>query len=367
MHCRAKKLQPERASVAAMNRYSKPENDPGPILIVPYMWIGDFVRCHSVVKLLNARFPDRPVDILSTTLCAPLTDYMPGLRRSIVFDLPRSRLALTHQLALARRLRRENYGTALIMPRTWKSALAPFLAAIPERTGFVGEARYCLLNDLRHGERRLPRMVDRCAALALPAAAKLPRDWPMPELKVAHAEIDTWRRERGLAGDGRPAVALAPGAVGPSKRWPASAYTALTRRLIAEGLNVWVIGGPEEKALAGEIIAGTTARDLTGNDLRNAILAVATAALAVSNDSGLLHVAAALGTPTVGIFGPTSPWHWAPLNPLAATIETASRLDCQPCHKPVCRLVHHRCMRDIPPEQVFAAVRRALAPLVPAA
>jgi heptosyltransferase-2 len=106
---------------------------------------------------------------------------------------------------------------------------------------------------------------------------------------------------------------------------------------------------------------------LTGNDLRNAILALATAALAVSNDSGLLHVAAALGTPTVGIFGPTSPWHWAPLNPLAATIETASKLDCQPCHRPVCRLVHHRCMRDIPPEQVFAAVRQALAPLVPAA
>ena len=366
MQCRAKKLQTERASCAAMNPYAKP-NDDGPILIVPYMWIGDFVRCHSVVKLLNARFPDRPVDILSTTLCAPLTDYMPGVRRSIVFDLPRSRLALTHQLALARRLRRENYGTALIMPRTWKSVLAPFLAGIPERTGFVGEARYFLLNDLRYGERQLPRMVDRCAALALPAAAKLPRDWPMPELKVAHAEIDTWRRERGLAGDGRPAVALAPGAVGLSKRWPASAYAALTRRLIAEGLNVWVIGGPEEKALAGEIIADTTARDLTGNDLRNAILALATAALAVSNDSGLLHVAAALGTPTVGIFGPTSPWHWAPLNPLAATIETASKLDCRPCHKPVCRLVHHRCMRDIPSEQVFAAVREALAPLVPAA
>ena len=122
--------------------------DRRPILIVPYMWIGDFVRCHSVVKLLNARFPDRPVDILSTTLCAPLTDYMPGLRRSIVFDLPRSRLALTNQLALARRLRRENYGTALIMPRTWKSVLAPFLAGIPERTGFVGEAR-ARLKDAR--------------------------------------------------------------------------------------------------------------------------------------------------------------------------------------------------------------------------
>jgi heptosyltransferase II len=337
-----------------------------PILVVPYMWIGDFVRCHSVIKLLKARFPDRPVDVLSTTLCAPLTDYMPGLRRAIVVDLPRSRIALKDQLALARRLKRENYGSALVMPRTWKSALAPFLAAIPERTGFVGEMRFALLNDLRYGERRLPRMVDRCAALALPRAADLPAEWPLPELNVAPAESEAWRRQHGLDSD-RPVVALAPGAVGPSKRWPANAYTALVRDLIDEGFAVWVVGGPEEKSLAAAIIGGTAARDLTGHDLRNAILALAAASVAVSNDSGLLHVAAALGTPAIGIFGPTSPWHWAPLNPLAATIESKARLECRPCHKPVCRMVHHRCMRDIPPEQVLAAVRQAVKPLVPAA
>jgi heptosyltransferase-2 len=253
------------------------------------------------------------------------------------------------------------------MPRTWKAALAPFIAAIPERIGFFGEARLFLLNDLRHGERKLPRMVDRCAALALPTGAELPSEWPVPQLKVGHAELDAWRRDRELGGDGRPVVALAPGAVGPSKRWPAGAYAALARRLIADGFGVWVLGGPDEKTLAAEIIAGTTARDLTGKDLRNAILALAAAAAAVSNDSGLVHVAAALGTPTIGIFGPTSPWHWAPLNSLAATVQARVTLDCQPCHKPICRLDHHRCMRDIPPEQVFAAVRRVLAPLVPAA
>src|SRR5580704_19392974 len=103
-----------------------------PILIVPYMWIGDFVRCHSIVRLLRSRWPDRPVDVLTTTLCAPLADYMPGLRQAIRWDLPRSRLGLGSQFALARRLRAEDYGTVLIMPRTWKSALAPFLAGIPE-------------------------------------------------------------------------------------------------------------------------------------------------------------------------------------------------------------------------------------------
>jgi len=325
------------------------------------MWIGDFVRCHSVVKLLNARFPERPVDMLATTLCAPLADYMPGLRQAIVADLPRSRLALRQQFALAERLKRNGYGTALIMPRTWKAALAPFFAGIPERVGFVGEARFLLLNELRYGERDLPRMVDRCTALALPAAAKLPLDWPLPELKVPRAEVESWRKRRGLNADGRAVVALCPGAVGPSKRWPGAAYAALARQLIAEGFAVWVLGSPEEKALAAEIVADTQARDLTGNDLRDAILALAGAAAAISNDSGLLHVAAALGTPSIGIFGPTSPWHWAPLNPLAATVQAASELPCRPCHKPVCRLVHHRCMRDIAPEQVLAATRHALA------
>src|SRR5689334_6947447 len=111
----------------------------GPILLVPYMWIGDFVRCHSVVRLLRARFPGRPVDVLTTTLCAPLLDYMPGVRKGIVCDLPRKRLAWSDHRALATRLADEHYCTALVMPRTWKSALAPMLAGIPERTGFAGE------------------------------------------------------------------------------------------------------------------------------------------------------------------------------------------------------------------------------------
>jgi heptosyltransferase-2 len=178
---------------------------------------------------------------------------------------------------------------------------------------------------------------------------------------VPAASSAAWRQSRGLNGDNRPVVALAPGAVGPSKRWPASAYVALTRRLLATGASVWVLGGPDEKALAAEIIGDTAARDLTGTDLRDAIFALASATAAISNDSGLLHVAAALRVPTVGIFGPTSPWHWAPLNPLAATIETKSALDCRPCHKPVCRLGHHRCMREIGIDEILAAAASTLA------
>jgi len=334
--------------------------DERPILLVPYMWIGDFVRCHTVIRLLNQRFPGRPVDVLATRLVSPLLDYMPGVRKGIVVDLPRKRLAWGQHKALARRLSEERYGWALVMPRTWKSALAPFLAGIGQRTGFIGEARFGLLNDLRWGERALARMIDRCASLTLPYGHEPPREWPHPQLVVPRDEIEAWRQRAG-AGTDRPVVAFAPGAVGPSKRW--TAYAELAGRLAADGIQVWVLGGPDEKALAGEIVGRSPGhiRDFTGPDLRNAILALAAADAAVSNDSGLLHVAAAIGTPAIGIFGPTSPWHWAPLNPIAAIVETETALSCRPCHKPTCRLGHHRCMRDIAAERVFALTTRTLA------
>src|SRR5204862_5716872 len=148
----------------------------------------------------------------------------PGVRKRIVFDLPRKRLAYSEHKALAKRLRAEQYGTALVMPRTWKSALAPYLAGIPERIGFAGEARFLLLNDLRWGERRLPRMIDRCGTLALPSSAPWPADWPKPELSVPAAAAAEWRTRRGLADGGKPVVAFAPGAVGPSKRWPVAYF-----------------------------------------------------------------------------------------------------------------------------------------------
>jgi heptosyltransferase-2 len=336
--------------------------DKSPVLIVPYMWIGDFVRCHTVVKLLRARDQSRPVDILTTAMVAPLLDYMPGVRKGIIVDLPRKRLALWEHRALARRLRTEGYGQALVMPRTWKSALAPCLAGIPVRTGFLGEGRLGLINDLRVGERRLARMVDRCAALALPAEEPPPKQWPLPELKVAASEIAAWRQRLELATE-PDAIALAPGAVGPSKRWPAEYYAELAMRLLAQGYGIWVLGGPAEKTIAAKIaeVEPARIRDLTGPDLRNAILALAAARAAVSNDSGLLHVAAALGTPSIGIFGPTSPWHWAPLNPIVGVIETTAKLTCRPCHKPVCRPGHHRCMREIEVDRVALATRSAIA------
>ncbi len=339
------------------------EADTRPILIVPYMWIGDFVRGHSVVRVLNRRWPNRPVDLLATPLCAPLVDYMPGVRSGIVFDLPRGRLAVARQWGLASQLRARNYGTAIVLPRTWKSAIAPALAGIPERIGFVGEARFGLINQWRWGEKALPRFIDKNAAPARPAGAALPPEWPVPQLRGPAEEVIRFRQAQGLGpglGHGT-AVALAPGSVGASKRWT---YYPQAARLLAErGLDVWVVGGPGEKAMASEIVAagGPRVRDLTGGDLRNGILAMAAAKVAISNDSGLMHIAAALGTPTMGIFGPTSPHYWAPLNGLAATVQTKTAVPCQPCHRPVCTMNEHRCMRDIPASDVVDIARRVLA------
>ena len=332
--------------------------DTRPILIVPYMWIGDFVRGHTVVRVLKQRWPNRPVDILVTPQRAPLVDYMPGLRAAVVWDLPRSRLALAKQWRLAATLRVRQYGTALVLPRTWKSAIAPLLAGIPERVGFVGEARFGLINRWRWGESALPRFIDKNAALALPDGAPLTGEWPVPQLRVPKPEIERWRQAHGLS-SGR-AVALAPGSVGAAKRW--SYYPEAARQLLARGLEVWVVGGPDEKVLAADIVAagGKGVRDLTGPDLRNGILAMAAADVAISNDSGLMHIAAALGTPTMGIFGPTSPYHWAPLNGLAATLQTTTAVPCQPCHRPICTQNNHRCMRDIPAEAVVDRAMRVL-------
>jgi heptosyltransferase-2 len=339
--------------------------DAAPVLIVPYVWIGDFVRVHSVVKLLRAENPARPVDMVSSTLCAPLADYMPGVRAAIVQDMPRRRLGLSRQRALAEKLRERHYGQALIMSRKWKAALAPWLAGIPQRTGFVGELRFGLLNDMRTGESDRPRMIDQMGALALTPHAIPPQEWPLPELKVPPRDVDAWCTRHGLENDDPPIVTLSPGAVGEGKAWPAEHYGRLARALVKDGASVWVLGGPNEAAIAKEIadLARGRVRDLTGSDLRNAILAMAAADAAVTNDSGLMHVSAAIGTPTIAIFGPTSPWHWKPLNPVAAILEPPGDREARERARTQGNdAVRHMKTADVSVERVLAAVRKVLAP-----
>lgn len=338
------------------------ESDQRPILIVPYMWIGDFVRCHSVVRILNERFPGRPVDMLASKLTAPLTAFMPGVRKAITFDIPRKKAAFSENFALAKLLRVESYGSALIMSRKWKAAFAPWWAGIPERTGVLGEARFLLINDMRWNESSHKRMIDQSCALALPSGAMLPAKWPLPRLVVSDVQADEWRGRMNVA-KGTKAVALAPGSVGEAKRWPVAYYAEAAKQLTQSGVEVWIIGGPDEKPFAKEIVehAGQGVRDFTGGKLSDGVIALSLASTVVANDSGLLHVSAALGVPAIGMFGPTDPAKWAPINPVADIITHEPLLDCQYCMQYVCPLTHHKCMREVLPSRVVESVKRALA------
>lgn len=340
-----------------MNR----ESDQRPILIVPYVWIGDFVRCHSVVRVLKERFPDRPVDMLASRLTAPLAAFMPGVRKAIAFDIPRKKAAFSENFALAKMLRGEGYGSALIMSRKWKAAFAPWWAGIPERTGVLGELRFLLLNDIRWDEKHHKRMIDQSCALALPKDASLPSEWPLPQLAVSEAQADAWRGRINVA-KGTRAVALAPGSVGEAKRWPVAYYAETAKQIAQSGVEVWIIGGPDEKSFAKEIVAhaGAGVRDFTGGKLSDGVIALSLAGAVVANDSGLLHVAAALGTPAIGMFGPTDPAKWAPINPVADIITHVPLLDCQFCMQYVCPLQHHNCMREVLPSRVVESVKRAM-------
>jgi len=206
-------------------------------------------------------------------------------------------------------------------------------------------------------------MIDQMGALALPKGARAPAEWPLPELQVSSREIVSWRERRGLTGGSRPIVTLSPGAVGNGKAWPVGHYAELARVLSNSGASVWILGGPNEAILAKQIAeaTGNTARDLTGNDLRDAILALSAADIAVTNDSGLMHVSAAIGSPTIAIFGPTSPWHWQPLNPLAAILEPpGDEAAAKRARSEGNSAVSHRRTADVKVETVLAAVDEVL-------
>ena len=342
---------------------------PANILVVGPSWVGDMVMASVLFQLLRARQPQARIDVLAPGWSLPLLARMPEVNQGIEMPVGHGRLGLRTRWQLARSLR-GRYDQAIVLPGSLKSALVPWLAGIARRTGYRGEQRYGLINDMRQlRPAELPLMVQRYAALALdvraPVAADLPAELPRPRLRVDRARQATLRADLGL--DPRqPAVALLPGAeFGPSKQWPLAHYAAAARSLLALGHAVWVLGSPKD-AEAGRLIAeqapGTI--DLCGRTrLEDAVDLLAAASGCISNDSGLMHVAAALDVPLVALFGSTSPEHTPPLSPAAQVLRLG--LDCAPCFQRTCPLGHHRCLRDISPAQVLAALAPAL-PALPA-
>jgi heptosyltransferase-2 len=331
------------------------------ILVVGPSWIGDTVLAQPLFKLLHARHGVLALDVIAPRWTRPLLERMPEVRRTFVHPAGHGEMKLAAQHATARELAQEGYGQAIVLPNSLKSALIPWLAGIALRSGYRGELRWGLLNDLRRlDETRYPGLAERYAALALAPGAELPV--PLPPLDL---RADEARRRATLVrlelDPGRPGVALCPGAeYGPAKRWPPRHFAELARRLAAAGDDVWILGAAADASTGAEIarLAPGACRDLTGRTaLDEAIDVLASARLVVSNDSGLMHVAAALGRPLIALYGSSSPAFTPPLSPRARIL----RLDlpCSPCFRRVCPLGHFKCMVDLAPERVIAAIESA--------
>lgn len=326
------------------------------ILVVGPSWIGDTVLAQPMLKLLHARHGPIAIDVLSPRWTAPVVERMPEVRRVLENPVGHGELKLAGQRRLARALAAEGYDQAIVLPNSLKSALVPWLAGIPRRTGYLGELRWGLLNETRRIDERQPRIAQRYAALALAPGASLPDPLPAPGLRVDDAARLATLARLGLDG-ARPAVALCPGAeYGPAKRWPARYFAELARQLEAHGDAVWLVGSAGDGEAGAEIAASSASRDLCGRtSLAEAIDVLASARLVVSNDSGLMHVAAALGRPLVALYGSSSPAYTPPLAPGARILKLD--LPCSPCFQRTCPLGHFKCMMDLSPRQVFAAVR----------
>ena len=325
------------------------------ILVVGPAWVGDMVIAQALFELLQQSGPV-VLDVLAPAWSGPLLARMPQVRRAISLPLDHGELGLLARRSLGRSLRGE-YDRAIVLPRSWKSALVPFFAGIPRRTGWRTEMRYGLLNDLRPLDRqRYDQTVKRFIALGLPAGATLPEP-PRPRLAVDADNAAELRRRLGLGTD---AVALMPGAAyGPAKCWPLEHYAELARRIRAAGQEVWVLGSAAERAAGEAITSGAGMHNLCGEtSLVDTVDLLAQATAAVTNDSGLMHVAAAAGTRVIAIYGSSSPAFTPPLTDAREILYLD--LDCSPCFARECPLGHLNCLRGIGPEEVWRALNLAL-------
>jgi len=331
------------------------------ILIVAPSWVGDAILSEPLIAVLREPLAAPVIDVLAAPWCAPVYARVRGVTGVAESPFRHGELALGRRRGLAQELRARRYTLAFVLPNSFKSALIPWLARIPRRIGYTGEMRRALLTDARRLDRTLARMVDRFVALAVPKGRPIPTP-PGPVLVPDAANAGAALRSLGLS-TRRPIAILCPGAeYGPAKRWPTEHFVALARALLDDGFAVWLMGSPNDQAAAQPIAAALPEiRDLAGRtDLGTAIDLLSLAAIVVSNDSGLMHAAAAVGRPLIALFGSSSPEYTPPLSALArvARIEIA----CSPCFQRECPLGHFKCMRDLDPIEVHRLARSAAAP-----
>ena len=323
-------------------------------LVIGPSWVGDMVMAQSLFRRLKSEQPDLYLGVLAPAWSEALLSRMPEVDESIVMPVGHGALQLGRRWKLARTIAKKEFDQAIVLPGSLKSALVPFFAGIPRRTGFVGEQRYGLLNDIRRLDKQaLPLNVQRFLVLGSETHA-LPENIPVPKLE-ADPQAQAQVREKFSLQSGRRLLALCPGAeFGPAKQWPASHYAEVARNRLDLGWQVVLLGSAADREVCAEINAACGGRcsDLAGKtSLTEVIDVISLADFVVSNDSGLMHIAAALSCPLVAIYGSSSP-DFTP--PLSANCEIVKlQLDCQPCFKRECPLGHLDCLRQLEPRQVL--------------
>lgn len=329
----------------------------GAILVVGPAWVGDMVLAQALFKRLKQHDPRVAIDVLAPSWTAPILDRMIEVRSVLASPFQHGELALRKRLQFARTLRGNGYQQAIVLPNSFKSALIPFFAGIPLRTGYRGEFRHGVLNDVRLlDEARLPRMVDRFVALVGDAREAIVN----PQLKTDRADQARTLDTLGIKKTG-PVAALCIGAeYGPAKRWPAEHFASLIELLSAQGWQCWLVGSAKDREMAAEIgrLGKAAALDLCGRtSLDQAVDVLASADVVIANDSGLMHVAAALNKPLIALYGSSSPAFTPPMSDHASIMRRD--IPCSPCFARECPLGHFKCMRELLPEAVAQGVLAA--------
>ena len=332
------------------------------ILVVGPSWVGDMVMAQSLFMTLRERDPDCSIDVLAPAWSRPLLERMPEVSGAIDMPLGHGEFGLLKRFNLGKALRDNNYSQAIVLPNSWKSALVPFFAKIPQRTGNLGEMRYGLLNDARQLDKQaLPMTVQRFCAHAYPANyPELPETTPIPELLVTDKGVAAACKNHSLYSDA-PVLVLCPGAeYGAAKRWPTVYYAKVAQYWLDKGGQVWLFGSQKDQTVTSELNAHTKDRcvDLAGRtSLGEAIDLMSMADFVVSNDSGLMHVAASLQRPLISLYGSSDPGFTPPLNKQAHILRLG--LDCSPCFKRECPLGHLDCLNKLEPQQVLDILEQA--------
>tara|TARA_R110000824_G_scaffold336_3_gene1905 strand:- start:64540 stop:65592 length:1053 start_codon:yes stop_codon:yes gene_type:complete len=331
------------------------------VLVIGPSWIGDMVMAQSLFRCLHSQHSELAIDVLALDWTRDLLARMPEVNQAISMPVGHGELALGKRLQLARLLRRQDYQQAIVLPNSFKSALIPFFAKIPVRTGWRGEARSWLLNDCRIlDERVYPLMVQRFAALGFPANSVLPEPLPVPLLEVS-ADVSALL-EKFTLDTRRPVVVFCPGAeFGVAKQWPEEHFAKVADVLISEGKQIWLMGSNKDAQTTTRIIENINpeqqkyCRSLAGlTSIGEAIDLMSLADIVLSNDSGLMHIAAALNKPLIVLYGSTSPKFTPPLTDKVKILSL--NLACSPCFKRECPLGHLDCLRKLLPATVIEAM-----------